>query len=223
MITYNNLSFKYNKTRTVFNKFNLTIPKGEIYGLLGHNGAGKSTLFKLTLNLLKPDDGNILLNNDLKISYMPEKGGIYTKLNAFENLWFRARASKLNKNEIRRKSEKILTDLKLINRAMEPVCNWSNGMQKRLALACSIISNPDVILLDEPTNGIDPVSLNIVSELLLKLNSQGVSIIIASHDLNFIKKLASSVVIIQEGTLIYEEKIDNIDLEKVYLEKIGGE
>ena len=223
MIKYNNMSYSYTKSKIVLNNIDFTINKGDIHGLLGHNGAGKSTLFKLTLGLLKPISGEIILNLGNKktnISYMPEVGGIYEKLTARQNLEFRARSCHTPKEKMQVMIENILNKLKLINRADEPVSLWSNGMKKRLSLACAIISNPDIILLDEPTNGIDPESLLILIDVLKEINKNGSTIVIISHNLDFIQKITSKISILQHGKLIYHGNTNDCSVEDIYIKKI---
>ena len=229
MVRIENISFSYNKKSNVLNNFNLEAKQEEIIGVLGHNGAGKTTLFRIILGLITPHSGKVVINSQIDsisknqrgyISYMPENGGIYDKLNAFENLQFRAELSKLDKNRIHTDSEKLLEELSLLDRASEKVGFWSNGMRKRLSFACSLISNRRVLLLDEPTNGLDPVSLNIITNIILERKKTGNITLINSHDLTTIQELCNRIIIIQDGEKIYDGKVDQISssLKEFYLQ-----
>lgn len=226
MIICKDINFSYKKKNNVINDLSFDIKRGQAYGILGHNGAGKSTIFKLVLGILKPTNGTITLKSEeieCSMSYMPENGGIYEKLTAIQNLKFRARISKLSEYEIENKIEELLKKLKLINRANEPVSGWSNGMKKRLSLACALISEPSILFLDEPTNGIDPESLMIVIDVLKKLNKDGTTLLIISHNLDFVKKVTDKILIMQSGRLIYEGATSKCDLEELYINKTREE
>ena len=179
--------------------------------------------------IVSPNSGDILIGgenpniNTIKrgtLSYMPENGGIYESLNAVQNLKIRGRLSRLSKTDIDNQTHSLLTYLKLHKRRKEPVGMWSNGMRKRLALACAIIGNPKFILLDEPTNGVDPQSLELIHKLLKDLNNKGANIIINSHDLNTVQEICSQAIILQEGKVVYEGDVKNSyeELKEFYLE-----
>lgn len=217
MITYKNVSFQYSKNNDVINDLNLHIKEGSIHGVLGHNGAGKTTLFRLTLGLLKPQKGKILLGTN-DISYMPTDNGLYEKLTGFQNIEFRAKIFKVSPSVLNTEANLLLKQLRILRRANESVLKWSTGMKKRLALACALIANPKILILDEPTNGIDPESLNIVVNMLKKINEKGVTILLSSQDLNFISKVCNYISIIQDGSLVYENSINvNKNIEDIYL------
>lgn len=217
MITYKNISFQYSKNNDVINNLNLHVKERDIHGILGHNGAGKTTLFRLTLGLLKPQKGKILLGTN-DISYMPTDNGLYEKLTAFQNIEFRAKIFKVSPDVFNTEANLLLKQLHIFKRSNESVLKWSTGMKKRLALACALIANPKILILDEPTNGIDPESLNIVVNMLKKINQNGVTILLSSQDLNFISKACNYISIIQNGNLVYENSINvNTNIESIYL------
>jgi len=228
VVKFENVFFSYNKRDLVINNVDLNIAQGQIHGILGHNGAGKTTTFRLLLGLLKPKSGLIQCDGFVSedrnfprglISYMPESIGIYEKLTGFQNLEFRARTARVPHSQIRPKSKELLKSLRLLNRAHERAGYWSNGMKKRLSLACALISQPKLLLLDEPTSGIDPESLSIIRQILKKINNQGTTIILSSHDLNSVEKICTHISILQYGKLIYTGVLDgNISsLEEFYL------
>jgi len=217
MINVENVVFFYRKNRLIFNNFTLIVPKHCIMGLLGHNGAGKTTLLRLIVGILKPYKGTVKINGKNNkqlprnfISYMPEVGGIYENLTLYENLVFRARTAMVYNNDFKYKAEQLLQELNLSDLRNEKAAYLSNGMKKRLLLACNLIIEPKIILLDEPTVGIDPESLDIIIELLRKYNKNETTIIISSHDMNTIQDLCSNITILREGKIMFEGFIENI-------------
>jgi len=230
MINLQNISFEYRKDKKVIDDLSLTISQGESLGLLGHNGAGKTTLFRLILRLIKPQEGVITINSSQKInaisrgfiSYMPESGGIYNKLTVRENIIFRARAAMKYDDTFNRRMNNLLEDLKLSDRLNDKAVSLSNGMKKRLLLICALIVDSEILLMDEPTNGIDPESLYIIIQILHEFKKGGGTIVMSSHDLNCVQRICDSVSILQKGKLIYTGKTNSIEsLENIYLSEVS--
>lgn len=213
MIQLKEVSFGYTKEIININKLTLEFDSFGIFGLLGHNGAGKTTLFKLLLNLIETNSGNIYFDENLyytkdkvSISYMPENNGLYESLTVMQNIKFRGRANGLSKKEIKDESEKLLKRFSLLNKSNEKVQNLSNGMKKKVALIATLITKPKVILLDEPTNGINPESLLEIIDIVKELKKYKSIVIISSHDLQFIQRVADEIFILEEGHLVYKGK-----------------
>lgn len=213
MIQLKEVSFGYNKEKININKLTLEFEAFGIYGLVGHNGAGKTTLFKLLLNLIEINSGKISFDKSLyyakdkvSIAYMPENNGLYESLTVMQNIKFRGRANGLSKNEVKGESEKLLKSFSLLDKSNEKVQNLSNGMKKKVALIAALIIKPKVILLDEPTNGIDPESLLQIIDIIKELKNYKSIVIISSHDLQFIQRVADEIFILEEGQLVYKGK-----------------
>lgn len=215
MLKIENIIFKFNK-KTVLDNVSFDVNSGDVFAVLGHNGAGKTTMFRIIMGLMHPSNGQVLFTEDnMKnkgiehISFLPENNGIYENLNAYKNLEFRGRISNLPLKIIKENSEELLKRFKLINRANEKVYTWSNGMKKRLGLSAAMISKSRILILDEPTNGIDPESLSILIKIIKELQSNGTTIIFSSHNLDFVSKVANKVMILQSGKKVfYSEMID---------------
>ena len=219
IVEVSNIFFKYND-EYVLNDISFNIQKGEIIGVLGHNGAGKTTLFRNIMGLFSPNKGEIhFKENPSHISYLPDNNGIYKNLTVMENLTFRAKLAGINNKEIKDISSKLLKRFNLFKIKNKKGRELSTGLKKRLGLSCALISNSNIIILDEPTNGIDPESLNILIELLVELKEKGYTLLISSHNLEFINKIASKVVILQEGEIVFNEKLENCkeNLNEIYL------
>ncbi|AFL98672.1 ABC-type multidrug transport system, ATPase component [Desulfitobacterium dehalogenans ATCC 51507] len=187
---------------------NLTIKKGEIYALLGHNGAGKSTLIKMILGLVKPSVGMIGiegLNYDVKnkeikkrVGYLPERMNFYDNLTAWETLSFYAKLKGITK----KRCEEVLEQVGLSEARHRRVGTFSKGMQQRLGLAQAIIHRPDLLVLDEPTTGLDPIGILELKEMIRNWNKEGTTILFSSHNLNDVEELAQQIGIMNRGEII---------------------
>ena len=211
---------------------NLKVQKGEVYCLLGANGAGKSTTINLFMNFVKPTTGHASINqvnvNDdpmqarQMLSYIPENLMLYSSLTGIENLdFFCGLGNKIfHKNEL----EELLTGVGLQPDFIhKQVKTYSKGMRQKVGIALAKARNAKVLLLDEPTSGLDPKSSNEFSELLIRLKSEGVATLMATHDLFRAKDTGSRIGIMKSGQLLEDFHADEIevkDLEKLYLENM---
>jgi len=217
IIETNRLSFGFSKDKTVLHEINLQIPQGSIYGFLGPNGAGKTTTIRLLLSLITPNSGSIKLfgksmpNNSLEIfnniGAMIELPSLYEHLTGFDNLEI---TSKIKDISIKRIGE-VLEIVKLTNAAKTKVKEYSMGMKQRLGLALALLSEPQLLILDEPTNGLDPQGMIETRELLQKLNEEfGITILVSSHLLSEIEKLVNHLGIINNGKLVFQGTIQEL-------------
>lgn len=215
------------KNQTAVNNVSLNIPKNSIYGLLGPNGAGKSTTLKMITGILRPTEGEILFEdhewtrNDLRyIGALIESPAVYPNLTAFENLRVACMMYGLPTSRIR----EVLQIIKLENTGKKKVKNFSMGMKQRLGLGMAIINNPKLLILDEPANGLDPIGIEELRELLRSLPSKGITVILSSHILPEVSQVADEIAIISNGKIGYQGKIsrDN-DLEAIFMEVVGRE
>lgn len=206
----------------------IKVPKGCVYGLLGPNGAGKSTLLKTLTGVLKPNSGEILYqgvhwkhHHLQNIGAMIEGPAIYPNLTASENLKVLATLLAINDERI----EEVLKIVGLQDTGKKLVKHFSLGMKQRLGLALALLNKPEVLILDEPTNGLDPIGIQELREFIRDLSQQGMTIILSSHILSEVQQLADKIGIICKGYLSYEglnnQKQD--DLEKLFLDIIQKE
>lgn len=232
MIKINNLTKKYGGF-TALNNLNLHINSGEIYCLLGANGAGKSTTINILLNFINPSSGQVSINgidiikNSLEtkkyIAYIPENLMLYPSLSAIENLdYFSGIAGIIfNKKEL----ATLLTKAGLQAEAhYKPTSEFSKGMRQKVGIAIALAKQAKVLLLDEPTSGLDPNASNEFGQLLLKLQNEGVAILMATHDLFRAKEIATHIGIMKNGILEHEFKANEISLQKleeVYLQTMN--
>lgn len=205
---------------TVVNNINLHVPKGKIYGLLGRNGAGKTTAMRLMLQLAFPTDGNIRLFGKSykentatlysKIGSIIETPGFYSNLTGHENLQILA---KLRGGISKSGVEKALEVVGLHKEKRKVFADYSLGMKQRLGIAAAILHEPELLILDEPINGLDPIGISEIRSFLSKLKTEnGTTIFISSHVLSEIEQIADIIGVMHEGYLI--EEVDIADLHK---------
>ena len=209
IIETNGLNFFYGKQK-VINNLNLNVPKNSIYGFLGPNGSGKSTTIKLLLGLLKSSNENILLfGNRLsenkseilhKVGNLIESPTVYQHLSALENLCYINYIYKVKRERI----EEVLRFVGLWEERNKRVKNFSLGMKQRLGIGMALFHDPELLILDEPVNGLDPKGVYEIRELLLRLQTEGKTIFISSHILSEIEKICSHVGIINVGEILYQ-------------------
>lgn len=209
------------KNENIIKGLSLKVPKGETYGLLGPNGAGKSTTMKLLCGLLKPSEGEVVFKGKPwsrdtlnKIGVLIESPAIYGNLTAKENMLIHACMLGVSENEITR----VLKLLKIDKTGKKKVSNFSLGMKQRLGIAIALLGNPDLIILDEPTNGLDPIGIQELRDLIKRLNENQITVLVSSHNLAEIQHIASYIGIIINGKLKYEGEInDTDDLETIFM------
>lgn len=203
--------------RQALNELSLTINRGEIYGLLGPNGAGKTTALNLLCGLLKPDSGEILVQGKpvseatkLLIGVMPQQNLLYQSLTCQENLAFLGRIYGLKKKEMPERIHQCLSAVNLADRANSIVGDLSGGMQRRLSLAAAIIHQPKLVVLDEPSTGLDIEARYEVWELIRLLKKQGVTVLLTTHLLDEVERLCDRIGIIKQGTLLADGTLETL-------------
>lgn len=219
-LTTHNLTKRYRKF-TALDNVNMTVPKGAIYGLVGRNGAGKTTLIRVICGLQAPTQGDytlfdskygnekVLARARKRIGAIVETPALYNSMTARENLLNHAILLGLPSTD---KIDDLLKLVGLEDTGKKKVKNFSLGMRQRLGIALTLVGNPDLILLDEPTNGLDPQGIVEIRELILKLNKEhGVSFVISSHILGELSKLATDYGFIEKGRLICEMTAEQLE------------
>ena len=225
ILSIENLHKSFGDFKAVDN-ISLNVHKGDIYGFLGPNGAGKSTTIRMILGLIQPDNGSIQINGEnileKKRNYLNSIGALierpdfYKNLSAYENLKILFKLSSLsNKNKIK----EVLEEVGLYEKKDQKVGGYSQGMKQRLGIAQTLLHEPSLIILDEPSNGLDPQGQVDMRNLILKINqSMGITIIISSHILSEIEKIANRMIVINKGKKIVEGNVTqmmNNDVMKV--------
>ena len=203
---------------TAVGELNLTVSRGEIFGLLGPNGAGKSTTILMMLGLTEPTSGSVRVCNidpardpigvKRKVGYLPEDVGFYFNRNGIENLMFTARLNRLSEREAKKKISHLIERVGLSDAAEKRTGIYSRGMIQRLGLADVLIKNPEVIILDEPTLGIDPKGVREFLELIAGLSrEEGITVLFSSHYLHQVQQVCDRVGLFVSGKLIAEGNV----------------
>ena len=214
------LTKKYGDHITV-NNLNLSIEKGEIFGLLGPNGAGKSTTILMLLGLTEVDSGSVKvcgidssrypLEVKRKVGYLPEDVGFYNDYSGLQNLMYIARLNDIPEEEAKRAALEILQEVGLEDVKESKVASYSRGMRQRLGLADVLIKNPEVIILDEPTLGLDPEGVKKFLQLIVRLSrKKGITVLFSSHHLHQIQQVCDRVGIFVKGKMLAEGKISSL-------------
>ena len=199
---------------TAVNNVSFSVEKGNVYGLLGPNGSGKSTTLGMILNVINPTAGSWKWfdkepdNDSLKkIGAIIESPKFYPYLSAEKNLEIVADIKEVNYAKIDEKLELV----GLLSRKKDKFQQYSLGMKQRLAIAAALLNDPEVLILDEPTNGLDPQGIIQIRELIIKIAQQGTTIILASHLLDEVEKVCSHVVVLNQGKMLYAGSVDQMN------------
>ena len=218
-----NLCKSFGRQKAV-NSISLNIERNSIYGLLGPNGAGKSTTLKMITGILKPSSGNIEFDghawkrSDLNhIGALIETPPLYENLTAYENLKVRTTILGLPDKRI----NEVLQIVRLTETGKKRAGQFSLGMKQRLGIAIALLNNPKLLILDEPTNGLDPVGIEELRELIRSFPSKGITVILSSHILPEVQQIADHIGIVAGGVLGYEGKLNtNDNLEQLFMDVV---
>lgn len=198
-------------------KVSFKVEPGKIYGLLGPNGAGKTTTIRMIMNILIPDSGTISLFGEpisdktkSKIGYLPEERGIFQKMKVRELLIFFTELHGLQLTQGKKLAGEWLEKLELSDWADKKVEELSKGMQQKLQFACTILHDPELIILDEPFSGLDPVNVNLIKDIMLEIKSSGKTIIFSTHMMEAAEKLCDDILMIQKGVKVLDGPINQI-------------
>lgn len=235
-----NLTKKYQE-KAVVDNLNLQIRRGEIFGLLGPNGAGKSTTMNMLCSIIRPTDGGIeLFGKDIsrnrreivhKLGYIPQDLAIHGNLKAWENVELFTSLYGIRGNELKDAVERSLEYVGLLEKKQEYAKNYSGGMKRRLNIACALGHNPELLIFDEPTVGIDPQSRKFILDKIRDSNKKGATVIYTSHYMEEVEAICSRIAIMDNGKIIacgtsqelkkLVTSQEDISLEEVFLTLTG--
>ena len=217
IIQTSNLDFQYSKNKKILNNLSINVPKGSIYGFLGPNGAGKSTTMRLLTGII-PDDSNSIflfekpIESQIpevfeKVGALVESPALYLHLSGYDNVKYIALLRQVPLSKI----DEVLELVDLTAHKRQKAKQYSLGMKQRLAIAMALLSEPELLFLDEPVNGLDPNGIVEIRKLLVKINKEkGVTIFVSSHLLSEIEKMCTHIGIISKGVLKYEGTMEDL-------------
>ncbi len=213
ILTVNNLTKKYGYL-TAVKDLSFTIEKGNVYGILGPNGSGKSTTLGIVLNVVNETNGDFNWFNGTstthdalkKVGAIIERPNFYPYMTAIQNLKLVCKIKEVNEDKIEEKLELV----GLLERKNSKFKTYSLGMKQRLAIASALLNDPEILILDEPTNGLDPQGIHQIREIIKKIAGEGTTILLASHLLDEVEKVCSHVIILRKGEKLYSGRVDDM-------------
>ncbi|MBE0647740.1 MAG: ATP-binding cassette domain-containing protein [Bacteroidales bacterium] len=212
ILSINQLSKRYGRIQAV-NKLSLEVVKGQVFGILGPNGSGKSTTLGMILDLIRPDSGSFTWFGEhpskesrKRIGAVIETPNFFPYLSARKNLEIVAKVKDYDNSDI----ERVLRTTGLYDRKNDKFKTYSFGMKQRLAVASALLNNPDILILDEPTNGLDPQGIAHIRELILQVASEGITIILASHLLDEVQKICNYVAVLNKGNILFSGEVHDV-------------
>ena len=202
---------------TAVDDINIEVPTGSMYGFLGGNGAGKTTTFRMLLGLLTPTAGNITYNDKKidysmtdKIGYLPEERGLHPKLQVDEQIQYLAKLKGMKKADIDKQLDFWLEEFEVPENKQKKIEKLSKGNQQKIQLIASIIHEPELIILDEPFSGLDPVNVEILKKAVKNLNDSGATILFSTHRMDHVEELCEELCILNKGQQVVSGNIDDI-------------
>lgn len=201
--------FLQRKSKPALLDFNLSIHSGEVVGIVGPNGAGKSTVIKILMGFIRPDSGQVTIAgrnattpaSHATVGYLPENPCLYRNLSLSDHLNFAAGLAKIPAREKKQRIDQLLTTVDLTSWATTPIRRFSKGMTQRAALAYALFLQPQILILDEPMSGLDPIGRQLVVDIIRDYHSQGNTILFCSHILSDVERICNRIAIMNKGKL----------------------
>jgi ABC-2 type transport system ATP-binding protein len=202
---------------TAVDDLSFSVPAGAIYGLLGPNGAGKSTTIRMMMRIMLPDEGRIrVLGSDLaqvdldRVGYLPEERGLYKKMKVQNLLTFFGEIKGLSRHDAQGRATMWLERLGLSDRALKPVEDLSKGMQQKVQFISTILHEPELLILDEPFSGLDPVNAGVLKDIILEYHRKGHTIIFSTHMMEQVEKLCNQICLIHRGRVVLSGTLQGV-------------
>ncbi|HOU75925.1 MAG TPA: ATP-binding cassette domain-containing protein [Candidatus Dojkabacteria bacterium] len=216
MIEFNNITKQFDKTK-VLKGLTFTVEKGDIYAFLGPNGSGKTTAIRILLGLLSADSGTALIqgkqysyNMSDKIGYLPEERGLYLDSRVLETMVYIGQMKGMKYFDAKESAEKYLERVGLADKAQLEIKKLSSGQQQKIQLGITVINRPQIVILDEPTKGLDPLNQDLMINYIKELNDAGSTILFSTHQMVEAEEIAQKILIIKDGKVGVEGKIDEV-------------
>jgi len=192
--------------KTVVDDLSFSVPQNEIFGLIGPNGAGKTTTIRMMMDIIKPDSGDItILGEKLteasknRLGYLPEERGLYRKLTVMDSIVYLASLKGMDSRSARGKADKLLNQTGMLPHGKKKIDELSRGMAQIIQFIVTIIHDPELIILDEPFSGLDPVNTELLKNLIIDLRNQGKAIVLSTHQMNQVEELCDRILMIDNG------------------------
>ena len=208
---------KHYDTKVALDQVSLSARQGRILGLLGPNGAGKSSLIRIINRITAPDrgevffDGHLLQQQDLsRIGYLPEERGLYPKMKVGEQIVYLARLKGMSRSQAERGARELLARLEGADWWGKRVNELSKGMQQKVQVVCTLLHDPELLIMDEPFSGFDPINAELLKQELLRLKAEGKTIILSTHNMQSVEELCDDIVLINQGHIILRGQTEEV-------------
>ena len=240
MLEIKNITKKFDNNIAV-NNISFNVDSGKIFGLVGRNGAGKSTTFRMILNIIEPTSGEILYNGQKieqkildKIGYLPEEGSLIPNYTVLDLCEYYGSLKLLDENEVKTNLIKWLEEFNILEYLTKKIKDLSKGNRQKIQFIVSVLHNPEILILDEPFSGLDPVSVEELKRAILKLQSEGKTIIFSSHQMEQVEFLCEDILIIDKGNSVLQGNLKEITenyeingkkgnpLNEIFIDKVGN-
>jgi ABC-2 type transport system ATP-binding protein len=219
-VLLNSVHKSFGDVRAV-NNLSVKVPTGSIYGFLGPNGAGKTTTLRMIMNIIRPDSGSIEIFGDssveqakARIGYMPEERGLYRKMTVTKVLAYFGAIKGMPADELTRSVPHWLGRVDLTNWASKKVEELSRGMHQKLQFAVTAINEPELLILDEPFAGLDPINTDLLKTIMLEMRDEGKTVILSTHVMHEAEKLCDSILLINKGQAILDDRLAHIQSQR---------
>lgn len=219
MLELKNLSKSYSR-KLALKDVSLTINKGEIFGLLGPNGAGKTTLIRIINQIVEPDEGHVLLEGDLmtskhleKVGYLPEERGLYKAMTVEQQALFLGQLRGLSKDDVKRKLNLWLDKFEIQSWRKKRIEELSKGMAQKIQFICTVLHEPDLLILDEPYSGFDPVNVELIKSELIQMRAKGKTIILSTHNMKSVEEICDRIALIHNSEKVAEGRVSDLQNE----------
>ncbi len=216
MLTASNLVKRFGSVAAV-DGVSLAVPRGTVFGLLGPNGAGKTTTIRMLLGILTPDEGSVTFDGDPsslpfkhRVGYLPEERGLYRKRGVLETVLYFAELKGIDAATARDRASGWLARFGLASQAKRRIEELSKGNQQKVQFIISVLHNPDVLVLDEPFSGLDPVNQELLKEIIIELKRNGTAIIFSTHQMEQAEKLCEHICLIDKGKIVVDGTIGDV-------------
>ncbi|MBU8922096.1 MAG: ATP-binding cassette domain-containing protein [Bacteroidales bacterium] len=219
MLAIENVIKRYDG-HTAVDDLSLTIEPGGVFGLLGPNGAGKTTTIRMVMNILEPDEGSIRLFDEPinekvkeKIGYLPEERGMYRKMKVLDQLIFLGEIKGISSSVAEQRAKEWLERVELGDWADKTVETLSKGMQQKVQFISTVLHDPQLVILDEPFSGLDPINTQILKDIIIEMKDEGRTVVLSTHLMDQVEKLCQRICLIDKGKKVLEGKLADIKME----------
>ena len=197
--------------KIVVNDLSFSVPQNEIFGLIGPNGAGKTTTIRMMMDIIKPDSGDITIFGEKlteasknKLGYLPEERGLYSKLTVMDSIIYLASLKGMSRHSAREEANELLDQTGMLPHGGKKIDELSKGMRQIIQFIVTIIHDPELVILDEPFSGLDPVNTELLKELVIDMKNQGKAVVLSTHQMNQVEELCDRILMIDNGrTILY--------------------